>query len=141
MLPSDDNDNDVVAIVISVTYLHTIMQKFIACAQSPLGNECLDFNDATIFSYFRGSVQCPSFDGGGVGLLVENNAFPSSVNANVRATDVRYNAVFPTAAGCRLSSSGSNEFRSFQSKLLLRIDSFNVDDAFVNEPCLLMDRV
>ena len=141
MLPSDDTDNDVVAIVVSVTYLHTIMQKFIACAQSPLGNECLDFNDATIVSYFRGSVQCPSFDGGGVGLLVENNAFPSSVNANVRATDVRYNAVFPTAADCRLSSSGSNEFRSFQSKLLLRIDSFNVDDAFVNEPYLMMDRV
>jgi len=98
LLSDDDNANVVVPEAVVMTYLHTIMQKFIACAQSPLGNECFDFNDATNFSYFRGIDQTPFSSRDGCGRLVEKNAFPSSVNANVRNTEMRYSTVFVVAA-------------------------------------------
>jgi hypothetical protein len=34
-----------------MTYLHSIIHKFIAWAVSPLGKECLDFNDVIKCSY------------------------------------------------------------------------------------------
>jgi hypothetical protein len=150
LLSDDDNDDIVGPSAVTMTYLHTTKQKFIACAQSPLGKECFDFNDATNFSYFRGIDQTPFSSGDGCGRLVEKNDFPSSVNANVRNTEVRYNAVFLIAAwcrwSCRSSSCSNNEVHSFQSMILLLlvlvVDALhNDDDAFDKEPHLQIDNV
>ena len=76
------------------------MHRFIACALSPLGNECFDFNDATIFPYrlFHSFVSYPS--SGGFGRVVANDAFPISVHIKVISTETRYVAAFSIPRCC-----------------------------------------
>mmetsp|Transcript_9379 Transcript_9379/g.19445 ORF Transcript_9379/g.19445 Transcript_9379/m.19445 type:complete len:114 (-) Transcript_9379:19-360(-) len=89
-------------------YRHKNMLKFIACAESPLGNECLDFNDETSFPYRLVNSPVEVFSAAefvavvcvcvfvGVsrswyfieysGLVVANDDFPNSVNIKVIIT-------------------------------------------------------
>jgi hypothetical protein len=67
------------------TYIHSIMHKFMAWEQSPLGKECFDFNDATNPPYRR----LLSFDRVG-GRVVANDALPISVKASVTNAEARY---------------------------------------------------
>jgi hypothetical protein len=89
------------------TYVHRIMHKFMAWAQSPLGKECFDFNDPTNPPYRRRpsllrsasapSSRSPGGDGGdggggGGGRVVANDAFAISVKVSVINADARYSA-------------------------------------------------
>ena len=113
------------------TYLNRNMHKFIACAQSPLGKECLDFNDAINFPYRR-LRRCELYPPCGIsGLVVANDAFPISVKANVINTETMYNAVLITAP-----FSGLYDFISSSRHLLLDILEVEAvaSDALLDRP-------